>query len=415
LDAAAAPTPVSSLDELTGQPAADAAASSASSPPDHRAEPPAIPHALMLVLSRLDDSGLRREFDAHADLAALAASAEDKGERRMSKDGLAKFMRDKGLAHGDAEVERVMKRVDTNGDLEIDFLEFCALARANSDLELGLRSLHLEVVLASFFPMGTKLQDLADMDHAQFSAIVDSSKQNLVQLLVGFAAQVAAVGKAQDGAGGSKFSGELKGGKLDDFHKGVGICGDPDADIEKGMREEHTMLPGSDVEFSTPNYGLGTTPAKEWALVFEGGNGCEEVEGKEDSVIVTGTRGGFLKGQTQPDVRVLRPISHYGDFGEDGRLKDLRPCDSDTPIQRRVKKAGLRRCDVVALILYTGVFVNLCGCMPRARMQSLSQPTAPCRFPSMQSMMMPAQANHYHPRALTTHAPPIFRAHVCAL
>jgi hypothetical protein len=45
------------------------------------AEPPAIQHALMLVLSCLDDAGLRREFDAHADLAALAASAEDKGEQ----------------------------------------------------------------------------------------------------------------------------------------------------------------------------------------------------------------------------------------------------------------------------------------------------------------------------------------------
>ena len=51
------------------------------------------------------------------------------------------------------------------------------------------------------------------------------------------------------------------------------------------------MLPGSDVEFSTPNYGLTTTPSKEWALVLEGGSGCAKVEGKEDSVSVTGTLG----------------------------------------------------------------------------------------------------------------------------
>ena len=51
------------------------------------------------------------------------------------------------------------------------------------------------------------------------------------------------------------------------------------------------MLPGSDDEFSTPNYGLTTTPSKEWALVLEGGSGCAEVEGKEGSVSVTGTRG----------------------------------------------------------------------------------------------------------------------------
>ena len=60
------------------------------------------------------------------------------------------------------------------------------------------------------------------------------------------------------------------------------------------MREEHTMLPDSDDEFSTANYGLTTTPAKEWALVLEGG--CAEVEGKEDRVSVTGTRGCCKKG-----------------------------------------------------------------------------------------------------------------------
>jgi hypothetical protein len=87
------------------------------------------------------------------------------------------------------------------------------------------------------------------------------------------------------------------------------------------MREEHTMLPDSDDEFSTPNYGLTTTPSKEWALVLEGGSGCAKVEGKEDSVSVTGTRGCCKKGQTQLDVRVLRPIAYYVYFADDGRLR----------------------------------------------------------------------------------------------
>jgi len=106
---------------------------------------------------------------------------------------------------------------------------------ANSDLELVLRSQKLECILASFFPSGTKLEDLGKMGHAQFSDIVNLSHPAMVQLLVDLA-----VGKAQDGAGGSKFTlDELKGGPLDDFYKGVtGVCGEPDADIEKGMREE---------------------------------------------------------------------------------------------------------------------------------------------------------------------------------
>ena len=53
----------------------------------------------------MDDAELRREFDKHA-VAAIAAGAQDKGERRMSKGGLAGFMREHALAHGDAEVER---------------------------------------------------------------------------------------------------------------------------------------------------------------------------------------------------------------------------------------------------------------------------------------------------------------------
>ena len=54
----------------------------------------------------MDETELRREFDKHADLTAIAAGAQDKGERRMSKGGLAGFMREHALAHGDAEVER---------------------------------------------------------------------------------------------------------------------------------------------------------------------------------------------------------------------------------------------------------------------------------------------------------------------
>jgi hypothetical protein len=115
---------------------------------------------------------------------------------------------------------------------------------------------------------------------------------SMVQLLVDLAKQMAAVSTAQKNAGGSKFGGELKGGPLDDFYKGVtGVCGEPDADIEEGMRREHTERPDSIVEFSTPNYGVTTTPSKEWALVLEGGNGCAKMEGKEGSVFVTGTRG----------------------------------------------------------------------------------------------------------------------------
>ena len=55
--------------------------------------------------------------------------------------------------------------------------------------------------------------------------------------------------------------------------------------------------------------------------MLEGGSGCAEVEGKEHSVSVTGTRGCCKKGQTQLDVRVLRPIAYYVYFADDGLLR----------------------------------------------------------------------------------------------
>jgi len=114
------------MEELRSQMQQDQASAS---PPDK--ERTAIPHGLMLALSVLDDAALHSEFDAFADPAS--GTDEGGGRRRMDKNGLAKLMRAKGLAHGDAEIASALARVDANKDGEIDFGEFRALARANSD------------------------------------------------------------------------------------------------------------------------------------------------------------------------------------------------------------------------------------------------------------------------------------------
>ena len=123
---------------------------------------PRFPHELMIALSMMDFTERQREFDAHADLGADGDGTEGAG-RRMGKRGLAGLMRAHGLAHGDAEVERVLARIDANGNGEIDFGEFCALARANSDLEQAVRAKRPDCVLAAFFPTGTALEDLGTM------------------------------------------------------------------------------------------------------------------------------------------------------------------------------------------------------------------------------------------------------------
>ena len=105
-----------------------------------------------------------------------------------------------------------------------------------------MRSKDLECVLAALFPIGTTLEDLGKMEHTQFSAVVDQSRGALIQLLVDLGAQLVAVSSAnQHAAEGSKFTSELKGGTIADFHDSVtGMCGETDANLEAGMRREHT-------------------------------------------------------------------------------------------------------------------------------------------------------------------------------
>ena len=59
-------------------------------------------------------------------------------------------------------------------------------------------------------------------------------------------------------------------------------------------------------------------------------------------------------GKVPEDLRVLYPIEAFGDFGEDGRLKAFQICDTDTPLQSKVKRAKLTRQEIVAVVLYTG-------------------------------------------------------------
>ena len=77
-----------------------------------------------------------------------------------------------------------------------------------------------------------------------------------------------------------------------------------------------------------------------------------------DKVLVTETRCCRQRGGGVPeDLRTLLPIEAFGDFGEDGRLKSYLVCDTDTPLQTKVKRARLTRMEVVAVVLYTGTLL----------------------------------------------------------
>ena len=107
-----------------------------------------------------------------------------------------------------------------------------------------------------------------------------------------------------------------------------------------------------------------TNPKREYELVIGGGEGLEkerrEVHGKEvEHVRVTGTRGKYIPGEKQEDLRVLRPLEAYGCFRKDGRLESHEPSEHDTDLQKLVKEAGLVRIEIIVLILYTGMFQTM--------------------------------------------------------
>ncbi len=77
-----------------------------------------------------------------------------------------------------------------------------------------------------------------------------------------------------------------------------------------------------------------------------------------DKVLVSETRCCRQRGgQVPEDLRVLQPIEAFGDFGDHGRLNSSEVCDTDTPLQNKVKRARLTRMEVVAVVLYTGTLL----------------------------------------------------------
>jgi hypothetical protein len=107
--------------------------------------------------------------------------------------------------------------------------------------------------------------------------------------------------------------------------------------------------------------GISTGSAsKVWqAFIENGGQGSKNGwQRRGDKVLVTMTRRCRQRGGGVPeDLRVLQPIEALGDFGEDGRLNSFIVCDTDTPLQNKVKRARLTRMEVVAVVLYTGTLL----------------------------------------------------------
>jgi hypothetical protein len=209
-------------------------------------------------LRAMDDKALRETFKQFADIqkqgpvnsaheAATddvsdnAADAEAKGKAaaeaetdkaRISKEGLAKMFETKKMTLSKVKLEEFMSRIDTDGNEEIDWLEFRALARSNSQLEMLFKGLPLERVLASSFTRGTAddpLQAFFSLQHGDVVEAVLKAGHILVEMIVALIKKHnEARAKEQLGAGGAKYGAVLQGGTVEAFFQGVtGICGEP--------------------------------------------------------------------------------------------------------------------------------------------------------------------------------------------
>jgi hypothetical protein len=115
-------------------------------------------------------------------------------------------------------------------------------------------------------------------------------------------------------------------GKLEDFRSGLrGRIGLPHLEYEKAMYREHCKDTGCDMQFTTRNYNVSTTPAAEW-----------------DAVVEDRANYALKNPQNMSHVKEGKKIERLiPDYNE--KIK------SDT-----AKKACLRKEEVIAVILYTG-------------------------------------------------------------
>jgi len=265
---------------------------------------------ILRALRARDDEGLLLEaFEKHAD------GKDGAGQRTMSKDALVKALAALRVRRDEEQVDELMARVDLDGSGSIDFQEFQQEVGSRSRLEMLLQGLPLLFALADI--LGGSMEEYTKIQDCEVEAKVCTAvpvlaniiKDNLTKLRESHAAALPA-------AVGDKFSFNIVGGKLEDFHNGLaGRVGEPHADIEQGIEKEHLTSGDANESFTTSNYDITTTPCTEYMLVVTGGKG--------------------LKPAHSGHGRLFRPLEYYYKL-------DI------------VKKRKLGRKEIIAVILYTG-------------------------------------------------------------
>jgi hypothetical protein len=184
-------------------------------------------------LRKMGDKALREEFNAFSDVnkeAFADVTGEGHGNKehnplRISKQGLVKVLAAKNVVLSEEQVDELMQRSDTDGDGEIDWHEFRTLVRSSSDLEMMFKGLPVERVLAACFPRGPPNDALGPFFRQQHSDVVAAVRKAafvIVKMTIDVIEKQKRAEKNQAACGrGAKVGGELKGGSVEAFFKGV--------------------------------------------------------------------------------------------------------------------------------------------------------------------------------------------------
>jgi len=200
------------------------------------------------AFGNMDEATLRLEFEKFAD-------RKDHAPHGLSQSALTKALSALNLVRTDDEIEELMARFDLDGNGAIDFDEFCIIVRLNSDVEMVLKTLGIERVMAAMMPTGSTQDPLSaffDMDEGQVKAAVVAAVNPIVTLITTAIKKVQKAKKHAGSGGESKFDNPLKGGPVEVFYTGVtGVVGEPHPDLEMGVIKEHRQEQDSQELFTT--------------------------------------------------------------------------------------------------------------------------------------------------------------------
>jgi WD40 repeat protein/regulator of replication initiation timing len=180
------------------------------------------------------------------------------------------------------DIADVMNQFDANRNGVLEFGEFQQAVYDPDELQVWLGEKQLPIAADALRPLVGRGSDQlktfsqlspADIEHAAAAtcAFIPSMLKELHQeLQAAFAVQSQI--EADMKAVPSKFNDldKMACGTIADFHKGLtGRVGMPHLDFKNAMRQEHCERAGCDVQFTTGNYKITTTPRQEWQYVVE--------------------------------------------------------------------------------------------------------------------------------------------------